>query len=72
MRTDTYTVDDIHCAGCEGTIRTLVGDVAGIHEVEPDRKTNQVVITYDEDRLDDDAIREALASSGFAPRREGA
>lgn len=67
MRTSTYTVDDIHCGGCEGTIRTLVGDVEGVHEVKPDRKTNQVVITYDESLLDDDAVRDALASSGFAP-----
>lgn len=67
MRTDTYTVDDIHCGGCEGTISTLVGDVEGVHEVTPDRETNRVVITYDEAILDDDAIREALANSGFPP-----
>lgn len=68
MRTDTYTVDDIHCGGCEGTIRTLVGDVDGVHEVKPDHRTNQVVITYDETRIDDIAIRQALASTGFPAR----
>lgn len=67
MRTDTYTVNDIHCAGCEQTITTLVGDVAGVHRVEPDHRTNRVVITYDESRVDDTAVREALANSGFRP-----
>ena len=30
MRTATYTVADIHCRGCETTIRTLIGDVEGV------------------------------------------
>jgi copper chaperone CopZ len=68
MRTDTYTVDDIHCAGCEGTIRTLVGDIAGVHKVEPDKRTNQVTISYDETLVDDTAIRRALADTGFPAR----
>ncbi len=52
MRTDTYTVADIHCGGCERTIRTLVGDIEGLHEVKSDHRTNQVVISYDETLLD--------------------
>lgn len=65
MRTDTYTVADIHCGGCEATIRNLVGDVKGVQDVEPDHRTNQVMITYDDGLIDDDAIREALANTGF-------
>lgn len=68
MRTDTYTVGDIHCGGCERTIQTLVGDVPGVHEVKPDHRTNQVVITYDETITDDVAVRKALADTGFLPR----
>jgi copper chaperone len=68
MRTDTYAVDDIHCGGCENMIRTLVGDVAGVQRVEPDHRTNQVVVTYDESQVDDTAIRESLANTGFRPR----
>lgn len=66
--TITYTVDEIHCAGCEHTIRTLMGDVPGVERVEPDHKTNQVVVTYDESRVDDADIRQALANTGFGPR----
>lgn len=68
IRTDTYTVGDILCGGCERTIRTLVGDVAGVHDVEPDHRTNHVVVTYDEAIIDDIAVREALADSGFPPQ----
>lgn len=67
MRTSTFTVADIHCGGCEQTIRTLVGDVAGVQQVDPDHRTNRVVVTYDESQLDDSAIREALANTGFTP-----
>jgi copper chaperone CopZ len=65
MRTDTYSIADIHCRGCEATIRILIGDIEGVQDVNPDHRTNQVVISYDETLLDDDAIREALANSGF-------
>jgi copper chaperone CopZ len=68
MTTDTYTVDDIHCGGCERMIRTLVGDVAGVQQVEPDHRTNQVVVTYDESLVDDSTVREALTNAGFRPK----
>lgn len=68
MKTGTYTVEDIHCRGCETTIRTLVGDVAGVRQVDPDHRTNQVVVTYDEVQVDEITIREALANAGFLPR----
>lgn len=48
MRTDTDNVADIHCGGCEATIRTLIGDVEGIQVVKPDHLTNQVIVSYDE------------------------
>jgi copper chaperone CopZ len=67
MRTETYTIDDIHCGGCERMIRTLVGDVAGVQQVDPDHRTNRVVVRFDESQVDDAAIREALANSGFRP-----
>jgi copper chaperone CopZ len=68
MRTSTFTVDDIHCGGCEQMIRTLVGDVTGVEQVDPDHRTNQVVVTYNESQVDDTAIREALANTGFRPQ----
>lgn len=68
MKTSTYSVDDIHCGGCEGTIRTMVGDVDGVHEVASDHRTNQVVITYDETTINDAAVREALDNTGFPAR----
>lgn len=67
MRTNTYTVDDIHCGGCEQMIRTLVGDVTGVALVEPNHRLNRVVVTYDESDVDDTAIREALTNTGFRP-----
>lgn len=68
MTTSNYAVDDIHCGGCERTIQTLVGDVAGVQQVEPDHRTNEVVVTYDETLVDDIAVREALTNAGFPPR----
>lgn len=67
MRRASYTVGDIHCTSCEMTIRTLVGEVDGVAEVEADHQSNQVVVTYDESKIDDVGIRSSLADAGFAP-----
>ncbi|CAN5650500.1 hypothetical protein BH24ACT5_BH24ACT5_02830 [soil metagenome] len=60
----TYEVSDIHCEGCEQSIRRALSDVDGVHEVLPDRRTNRVAVTYD-DRLGDDRVGQLLAAAGF-------
>lgn len=60
-----FTVADIHCQSCEGTIRTLVGEVDGVTQVVAESGTNQVRVSYDETTVSRSGIAEALADAGF-------
>lgn len=51
--------------GCERTIRTLVGNLDGVHDVRSDHRNNQVTVSYDGALVDDNAIRDALHGAGF-------
>lgn len=65
--TSTITVEQIHCEGCENTIRTALGKTKGIQSSEPDAATSTVKVTFDEGRLSEDDIRARLADIGFDP-----
>ncbi len=65
--TVTITVSEIHCGGCENTIRTALSRVEGVRSVQPDHRTNQVTIAYDKARTDENGLREVLAGLGFDP-----
>jgi copper chaperone len=65
--TTTITVQQIHCEGCENTIRTALGAVEGIRRVNPDAKTDTVAVAYDEKVVNEDTIRRHLADIGYQP-----
>jgi len=67
MTTVTITVRQIHCGGCENTIRTASSRLDGVRSVQPDHRTSQVRISYDEARVSDAGLREVLAGIGFDP-----
>ncbi len=62
----TLDVDDIHCEGCSRTIRDALADV---EDVRPDPQTKQVVVTLDDQQVDEQTIARALADAGFPVRR---
>lgn len=67
VKEEAFTVGDIHCESCERTIRTLVGDVAGVIDVTPDHRTNKVTISYEEQRIGSEELRTALTDAGYPP-----
>ncbi|HCU95222.1 MAG TPA: hypothetical protein DHU96_21935 [Actinobacteria bacterium] len=67
MITVTIPVREIHCGGCENTIRVALSRMEGVRGVEPDHRTNQVRVSYDEARVGEVGLREALAALGFEP-----
>ncbi len=67
MTTTTIAVREIHCAGCENTIRAALSRLEGVHSVDPDYRTNRVRAAYDEARASEARLREALAGLGFEP-----
>jgi Cu+-exporting ATPase len=62
-------VPDIHCAGCEGNIKTLLGSREGVDAVEADAKTHKVRVAYQPERIGLHEIEEAVTSLGFRVQR---
>ena len=47
MTTVTYNIPSIHCMHCVHTIKTEVGELDGVLEVQGDQNSKQVTITFD-------------------------
>jgi copper chaperone CopZ len=67
MVTRTFTVGEIHCAGCEHTIRTALSNLPGVAVVVPSAERNDVRVGFDDSQVTEDRLRQALADAGFAP-----
>lgn len=63
--------DPIHCAGCEQRITTMLRRLPGVEQVEASHETQHVVVTFDPNRVQADAIRARLAQGGFATASPG-
>jgi copper chaperone CopZ/cytochrome c biogenesis protein CcdA len=68
MAEQTFHVDDIHCAGCAGSIREALGRLDGVERVESDIATNSVRVTFAKAQVDGRAIAKRLAEAGFPVR----
>lgn len=67
MQERRYTVQSIHCGGCERAIREGFRHVEGVAEVAPDARTNTVEVRFDPTAIDDEPVRDRLTTLGFAP-----
>lgn len=65
MANRTFQVSDIHCDGCEGAIRNALSRLEGVNEVRPDHTTNRVEVSFDEQRVTEDAVTERLDLAGY-------
>ncbi|HEX2041771.1 MAG TPA: heavy-metal-associated domain-containing protein [Acidimicrobiales bacterium] len=67
MATTTFKVAEIHCAGCEKTIRTALSDLSGVTLVVPSADRNDVKVSFDETRVTEEELRARLAEAGYEP-----
>lgn len=67
MAATAIRVQEIHCAGCENRIRTSLSALDGVQAVKPSAERNDVRISYDDSRIDEQRLRAALADLGFEP-----
>lgn len=47
MTTVIYSIPNIHCEHCVHTVKTEVGDLAGVKSVEADADTRQATIVFE-------------------------
>ena len=64
MSVVTYLVPNISCGHCVHTIKTELGQVAGIRRVEVDQLQKRVDVEF-EAPLTDAAVRQALADIDY-------
>ncbi len=65
MTEQTFQVQQIHCDNCEQAIRKSLARLTGVRSVEPDNRTNQVTVTFDDAQVASDEIAARLADAGY-------
>jgi copper chaperone CopZ len=67
MASVTIEVKEIHCESCARTISTALGRLDGVRLVRPEPIRNDVRVSYDEAKVDEARLRQALAEVGYDP-----
>ncbi len=67
MNTRTFVVPAISCAHCVHTIKTEVGELAGVRSVEADANTKVVTVNWD-DPATWEQIKATLTEIDYAPQ----
>jgi copper chaperone len=69
MNTKTnLTVEGITCGGCANSIKSALGRLEGVSNVQVDVDTKTVTVEHDEQRATRHAVVEALDKAGFPAR----
>jgi copper chaperone len=64
MTTVIYSIPNIHCEHCVHTVKTEVGDLAGVKSVEADPDTRQATIVF-EAPATEASIKQLLAEINY-------
>jgi copper chaperone len=65
MAKQVFRVPDMHCSNCVMTIEGLEDDLPGVKSVRASYHKGTVEVEYDEKRLREAAIRDAIARLGY-------
>ena len=61
----TFKVTDMHCSNCAMKIEGLEDDLPGVKSVSASYQKGQVVVEFDEQRLDEAALIAAIKKQGY-------
>ena len=65
MIAKTYKVPDVSCNHCKRAIEGAVGAIEGVEKVEVDVEKKTVDINFDETKVLEGVVLEALAAEGY-------
>jgi copper chaperone CopZ len=65
MAKQLFRVLDMHCSNCVMTIEGLEDDLAGVKSVRASYHKGTVEVEYDEKRLSEAAIKDAIKRLGY-------
>lgn len=61
----TLKVVGMHCNSCVSAVELALTDVEGVDSVTVDLDTGNVDVKYDPDKVNDEALMEAVEEAGF-------
>ena len=61
----TLSVPDISCGHCEATVKQAVGALDGVQAVDASAETQEVVVSFDPNRVGMAQIAAALGKAGY-------
>ena len=59
------TVTGMKCGGCETNVINTLKALDGVAEVKASSKENNVFIEFDNDKIQLDALKQAIVAAGF-------
>ncbi len=65
MKTERYRVTGMTCAACQANVTRCVSKLDGVDDVNVSLLANQMTVSYDESRLDPEAIMQAVEKIGY-------
>ncbi len=65
MKTVEYNVTGMTCGGCASSVRRVVSRNKGVDDVIVENMENRVVVTYDENLVNDELIMSQINRLGF-------
>ena len=57
----------MHCEGCNSNLQKSLAKIDGIQNISPDFKKAEVILQFDEKRVNFEKIRGAIRRAGFIP-----
>jgi len=64
VKTRTFLIRGMHCTGCSKILAKQLGKVNGIIKAEVTYTTEKAILTFDEEMIDWDSVKQAVASVG--------
>jgi copper chaperone CopZ len=61
----TFEVRGMDCSGCENRLKTVLGRAEGVIKVSADYRTGQVRVRFDDQRVDEQDVRERIHVAGY-------
>jgi copper chaperone CopZ len=61
----TFRVSDMHCPNCVMRVESIEDDLPGVKQVSASYRKGQMVVEFDESKVDDAAIIAAVKKAGY-------
>ena len=65
IESQTLTVTEMKCGGCESNIKGKLSAMSGVISVAASAKNNEIRIEYNNDLIDIDTIKATIIEAGF-------